>query len=110
MFRVAPRGKKLRILPVSTATAQSRNDILPSADTPVRNGMSTKRGGEGEGGKGHSRLAGARSAALEALALSPAQCVSRGSVRPIAVSVAARHAWRFSFTVLLILASSFCVT
>jgi hypothetical protein len=67
MFRVAPRGKKLRILPVST-----RNDILPSADTPVRNGISTKRGDEGEGVKGHSRLAGARSAALEALALSPA--------------------------------------
>ena len=38
--------------------------------------MSTKRGGEGEGVKGHSRLAGARSAALEALALTPAQCVS----------------------------------
>src|SRR5271157_1475761 len=81
MFRVAPRGKKLRILPVSTATAQSRNDILPSADTPVRNGMSTKRGGEGEGVKGHSRLAGARSAALEALALTPAHGVRRGLAR-----------------------------
>jgi hypothetical protein len=92
MFRVAPRGKKLRIRLVSTATAQSRNDIRPSADTPVRNGMSTKRGAEGEGVKGHGRLAGARSAALEALALSPAQCVSRGSVRTIAVSVAARPA------------------
>jgi hypothetical protein len=74
----------------------------------VRNGMSTKRGGEGEGVKGHSRLAGARSAALEALTLTPAHCVSRGSVRTITVSVTAGPAWRFGFTVLL--ASSFCVT
>ena len=35
----------------------------------LRNGMSTKGWGEGEGVKGRSRPAGARSAALEALAL-----------------------------------------
>ena len=72
--------------------------------------MSTKRGTEGEGVKGHSRLACARSAALEAVALSPAQCVGRGSVRTIAVSVTAKPARRLSFTVLSMLTSTFCVT
>ncbi len=72
--------------------------------------MSTNRGAEGEGVKGHSRLAGARSAALEALALSPAQCVSRGSVRIIGVSVTAKRTRRRRCTVLSILTSTFCVT
>src|SRR5271167_835416 len=46
---------------------------------PWRNGMSTKGGGEGEGVKGRSRPAGARGAALEALALTTASSERRGS-------------------------------
>jgi hypothetical protein len=60
--------------------AQSRDDTPLAADTGLRNGMSAKRWGEGEGGKGRSRRAGARSAALEVLALTPASCASRASV------------------------------
>ena len=76
-----------------TLRAQSR-DGTPAADTRMRNGISAKCWGEGEGVKGRSRRAGARSAALEALALTPAHCVSRASVRTIAVSVAAVSARR----------------
>src|ERR1700748_1933884 len=43
--------------------------------------MPTQRGGEGEGVKGRSRPAGARSAALEALGLAPASCESRAPAR-----------------------------
>ena len=50
------------------------------ADARMRNGMSAKCWGEGEGLKGSRRLAGARSAVLEALALTPAHCASRASV------------------------------
>jgi hypothetical protein len=76
MFRVVPRGEKLRILPVST-----RNDIPPVGGHTCAKWHLNQTRGKGEGVKGHSRLAGAPSAALEALALSPAQCVSRW-VRP----------------------------
>ena len=51
--------------------AQSRDDT-PGLRTPMRNGMSAKRWGAGGGVKGHSRRAGARTAALEALACTPA--------------------------------------
>jgi hypothetical protein len=57
----------------------------------MRNGMSAKCWGEGEGVKGRSRLAGARSAALEALALIPAHCVSRVLVAASVATVSARR-------------------
>jgi len=78
--RAAPCRRKIEMSP----RAQSRDDTPRRRTHLLRNGMSAKRLGEGEGVKGRSRLAGARSAALEALVLTQHNA---SAVRPSGLGV-----------------------
>src|SRR5580693_5540852 len=61
--------------------AQSRDDTPPGGEPTCAKRHHSQTQGAGEGVKGRSRLAGARSAALEALALTLASSERRGSDR-----------------------------
>jgi hypothetical protein len=71
--------EKSQIVPVRNVTPGKVGMSLPAADSSCAKRHVSQMLGEGEGVKGRSRLAGARSAALEALALTQH---NRPAVRP----------------------------